>query len=891
MIKLQNILLFEDFKSQAKKFIDSGIEKGIVNSYIEKFKRIKDAKPAVAKTADIGGLEVPKGNSRFDIDKYKDFKQLEIFVDYVAGQVARVSTTGQKFDDIQVDAKPLVAANGLEIYYAKDKHACIKYRGDKPYSWCVARSDSSNMYNTYRYKENEPSFYFVKDVKAAAEEFEDNFAGEFKNPWHFFVVQATSYPDQFIVTNANNDGDTPMTWEELVDIVPKLDGLQNYFKHVPLTSTEKEQYKKFADGIDDVTFVKLSYEDKEAYLDVAIPNNELTDVQFASLPPDLKNKFIGFGIGLTDGQYEMIKSDKNLMKRYYQISIRKYKEYKKDNNNNLFLSDSEYDIILQTPEGRELIKSGGRDEMMKMAMRDSNIQKLLNIFGHDDGIIIIQNNANHFLAHSSPENIDYIFSLLSPETIKNISIHKIFNTGLNRKYGNSIPTDYINELINGLLKYKGIISREDAVVLINYNDNAHILADYFIDLYTSGKTVGFEKDLFLFFDKAGDFIKAYNAFGGKKALETIHPQYLADLFMRYFNNETVPNRRQILALISDSLKSIIRGYDISKSLISVPSNAAPENITELIQYFGGVESIQSKLGPSEIANMLRLIAPNKLDLITPLFSKDALDKLDTYKIKEFLFRKDFPIEKIAAIIGPGAIKNINDYDVYSILSHQESTTLEKNSDFSEKFIDILIKNKGPNLTFNVDNSNLSSFLMFSEDLDKIVRVFGIDKIRSMTPYDMWHVIMKHRNAPPEKAAKLLELFGKEALLRMANNIRDERHIIAQFDVYHKGAMRDLLIPYISETISPYLIAWLLNTAGDQINKYINLIGVNNVRKMDKNNVINVINSGRKENKTRALLPIFGKEYMQDIYQELGLQPIPELLQESHRIFKEYYIGS
>lgn len=901
MIKMSDLVVKEDFNSQAKKFIDSGIDKKIVAAYIEKFKKIRDAKPAVAKNAEIGGLKVPAGSPRFDIDKYEDFHQLEIFVDYVAGQVARISTAGKKFDKIEIDAdvKPLVSANGLEIYYAKDKHACIKYKGDRPYSWCVARSDSQNMYNTYRYKSNEPSFYFVKDVAATEEEFKEPFTGEFKNPWHFFVVQATAYEDGYIVTNANNDGDNSMSWQDLINIVPKLDGLQDYFEHVPLMPNEREQYNKFSGGITDQEFVKLSYEEKEAYLDIAIPNNELTDVQFGNLPPDLKNKFIGFGIGLTDRQYEMIKSDKNLMKRYYQISLRKYQLYLDEHHSNLVLNDTEYDIILKTPEGLAAVRSGGRDEMLKMMISIRNVKKLLTIFGEELGINIIRERPTHFIAYSNFEDIDYVFSLLTPENLTNVSIHKIYyDGGLSRQYSgfNSIPKEVIYALINAMIKYKGKLTILDAATLIPNDENSSEITDYLISLYTKGLIADFDEDYLLFYKYTGDFIKTYKIFGGKPSLDILKGEALKELFENYYiKSETSPNKRQILSIISSSLKEKINGYNIAGLINKFHHSSTPKNIQELIDYCGGTEVVKSKLDDKNIAELLRLAKPENIDQITTICSKEQLDKLERYYLEPLLLRDDVSPEKMASIIGPVAIGNIDDYSIYDLIKkeYKKEKGYRGNIGKTERFIDIFIQYRGPKLSYNVDNSNLATFLIYSNDLDKIAKTFGLEKIKLMTPYDIWHVIVENQHYSPEKPAQLLALLGKETIHRMMAHSKNDRHIVAQLGNSHSSMkMLELIIPYVNDTIPAHIISWLLyHMMGDVFDKYINLIGPNNIRKIQKDDVKNILRGwSNKDQRAKSLIPIFGKEYIKDIYNEMGYQLTPELLQEEHLTFKKYFIG-
>lgn len=336
--------LKEDFKSQERKFIDRDkMEEKTVKAYIEFFKKIRDMKPKVARDSDIKGLEVNKGNDRFDIDKYSSFRQLEMFVDYVRGQM---SMEKGKFYDIKVDGKPIAHGHGLEIFYANSKHACITYKGDKPYSWCVSRSDASNMYYNYRYGQGEPSFYFVKDLDEMEEEFAIPFEGEFRYPYHFFVIQATDNPNEFIVTSANNDGDQEMSWDEILEQKPNLKYFREIFKHHPLTGSEKELKNRFLNkDTSDEAFSKFTYEEKEAYLDIAIPKYELTDNKFADLPRELKNKYIGYGVGVSEGMYDMIKDDKELMKRFVQISVRKTKQVIQENRIDL-LTKPEFEAAI-----------------------------------------------------------------------------------------------------------------------------------------------------------------------------------------------------------------------------------------------------------------------------------------------------------------------------------------------------------------------------------------------------------------------------------------------------------------------------------------------------------------------------------------------------------------
>lgn len=313
--------LVEDFKSQKIKFIGQGYDEQIVNKYLNDFREIKDKKYKVAANAEIDNLNVPKGNDRFNIDNYKTFKELESLVDYMSGQM---NIGDSNFTDIKVDGKPIFENDKVSIYFAPNKQSCIEYKGDKPYSWCISRTDASNMYTRYRMGEGEPSFYFVKRKKPMEEEFahwdKNEFKGTFADKWHFFVLQVLK-DDSYIISSANNDGDKAMNWDGVIKVAPELNGLKGYFKNVPLTDEEKSNYVKFNAGLTDEEFSKLTYTNKSFYIDVGTSlSKRLSDNKFFNLPEDLKNKYINLGIGLTDNQLNSIKDNSKLSRRYVEIS-------------------------------------------------------------------------------------------------------------------------------------------------------------------------------------------------------------------------------------------------------------------------------------------------------------------------------------------------------------------------------------------------------------------------------------------------------------------------------------------------------------------------------------------------------------------------------------------
>jgi hypothetical protein len=354
-------LLNEDYKTSAERFVRENPATGreTVQRYVDEFKKIVGKK--YKQIADpLAGVSVPPQN-RTNIDAYPNFHELETVVDYVKGQVDVSGEMKLDSPDVEVAAPPVYEDDKMVVYRANSPRACIAYRGSVPYSWCISRNDSQNMYHAYRFKDHEPEFYFVKNKEKTRRELETwnlaktVFSGKFRDPWHFFVVQVSknkrndpeSNSKDFILTSANNDGDLVATWKDVLEKESLLAPLHHLFEPRPLEGDEKEQYDRLVKGVGDEEFARMTYAEKSRYLDI-YPNMErpLSDAQWKLLPADLKNKYLGFGVGLSEGQYESLKGDRKAMARYREISERKIKNLassSKDRDKFKYVKSSELD--------------------------------------------------------------------------------------------------------------------------------------------------------------------------------------------------------------------------------------------------------------------------------------------------------------------------------------------------------------------------------------------------------------------------------------------------------------------------------------------------------------------------------------------------------------------
>jgi len=456
-MKLSHIfkdLLNEDFKTQTQKFISQGYDAEIVKSYIDKFKHIRDAKYREALNPELN-INVPV-EKRFEIDAYPTFNALETLVDYVSGQRPVKTTMGNK-NDIEVTGEAVYNKGGIEVYYADSPRACIKYRGGMPYSWCVARSDSSNMFYTYRFKPYEPAFYFVKDVKATEIELaaiakKGGVSGGFDNKYHFIVIQVPknlnpedNTTPQYIVTSANNDGDTQMSWNQILEINQKLAPIKDVLKPKPFTPEERAQHERFKKGVSDNEFKRLTYEEKKNYLEI-YPTiaRPITTNQFLMLPDDLKNLYVSYGIGLDDEQFNSIKNNSKLVKRYTQISDRKLQE---------FLNASSYQRKQLRMMYTELI-----------VLPDNRISEYLNSLD--------KKQIGNFIAINGSDKLEMLEKHASGKLVSNYSDIKPLIQGL--KAGNEDWADELTEMLPEgvsvtLGSYDKLIFELPSTTRFNYN--------------------------------------------------------------------------------------------------------------------------------------------------------------------------------------------------------------------------------------------------------------------------------------------------------------------------------------------------------------------------------------------------------------------------------------
>ena len=628
--------------------------------------------------------------------------------------------------DIEIDAKPIYEDDIFEIYYADSPRACIKYKGNIPYSWCVSRNDSSNMFYTYRFKQHEPAFYFVKVKDRTKKELGffsmigNVFNGQFKDKYHFFVLQVikgTKIGDtttkQYVVTSAMNDGDEEMSWNDIIAIEPRIANLQEIFKPIELSPEDKEFYNKFKNGTDDKTFCKLDYTSKRRYLDIYVmpPEKILTDIQFKCLPEDLMNLYIGFGGGLSINQFELIKSNKNLLKRYQQITEKKIEEFIKGTQG-ILINYTEL-LILPEDKRKEFIINLNSDGIKKLLINSSDPDKIINIlnnFGNGRATNFI-NNAfkpnniiNYFLKQSSepekifnilPDNIkDFVIERLSPYN-EDIDLEMNLNPVNNFLFGAKNPEKIFDFLlktfdVNDLIFNLDYVAYYD---IINKSENSDIIINKLLNI--SGE----------------NFIN-----------------YLIKIEIFYFIIEKTSEPEKIINIVdkitSGKGKEYIMKMTDSDIIYLLEHCKEPEKIKKILQQYGKLPKEETTTPMNEIFKSLTSLQEELNEQ-----NKVNVKKRNLEKVKQFLLErkgllneditsgkvivyhrtgKEGAIEGVSAdgyTVGKGAMYGVGVYTTYDLESQ-----LKPNM---QQYGNIIIESKV---------LSMDKFLIFDYDIAK--KIYG-----------------------------------------------------------------------------------------------------------------------------------------------------------------------
>lgn len=231
---------------------------------------------------------------------YFTFIELEHMLDAMA---ATKSVGKEKRVTDYSDVDMIYNENNEAIVRLKTKEQCIKYKRGR--GWCITWEGSNNRYYYYRLDKKRTIYYAIDDSLP------------YEDTNHILVILVEPDGTKFCADKTNSGrfaGDTRMSWEEIVGKQPKLEGLEHLFVPVPLTNEEKEL-------ISQVRNKQVGDNPAEAFstpemleLWVEMLQQNLTDVQYSNLTPELKRKYIASGFKLSANM--IANSEANVLSYY-----------------------------------------------------------------------------------------------------------------------------------------------------------------------------------------------------------------------------------------------------------------------------------------------------------------------------------------------------------------------------------------------------------------------------------------------------------------------------------------------------------------------------------------------------------------------------------------------
>jgi hypothetical protein len=326
------------------------------------------------------------------IDKMS-FSELEHLLDGLEGKKDASDKTKEDIEDIDLKYDQ----NNLKIFAPKTKDQCIRLKNGR--GWCTSREGSGNMYYNYRLGHERTLYYVIDEDK----KYDD---------LNFAVVILVDPDGRMALADKSNSGryagSTNLPWSEIVDKVPKLEGLQDIFKPIPLTQEERELINtvKNARVGDNPMESFENPQQVEMWLEYNSP--KLSDVQYSNLIPNLKKKYIALGMDLTPA---MISSSEPEVLKYYMS--KKIDILKNKSSDSLSSTDI---ALLNTPMLKKL-----KDELKP------KLAKTLTTSG--DKLIIDDFERGASGKFISLYGLDDLFRNL-PETLKELQIQNKNNKGM-----------------------------------------------------------------------------------------------------------------------------------------------------------------------------------------------------------------------------------------------------------------------------------------------------------------------------------------------------------------------------------------------------------------------------------------------------------------------------
>lgn len=329
---------------------------------------------------------------------YMGFDEFEHLIDAELAKTQSKQKDESDFSGIDI----VYEGNNMLIFNAKTKDQCIRLKHGR--SWCIGREGGSNLFYNYRLS-NERTIYYVLDQDKPFSDL--NFA---------VVILVDPYGGMALADGSNSgrySGHGNIPWSEIVSKIPKLDGLKDVFKPMPLTDKEKELHRSYRGkrlGNDPIKEMG-GEEQVEMWMEINSP--DLTDEQYKNLTPKLQKKYLALGMTLSPSKIQS--SSAEVLKYYISKQLSKIKSSSLSQlrdediallNMNLMKKVKEE---LKTKFAESLIKTG--TDALEATYPQSDMGKFIGLYGFDDLFVSVPDTIKQIMITNTNKDSNIAFDI------------------------------------------------------------------------------------------------------------------------------------------------------------------------------------------------------------------------------------------------------------------------------------------------------------------------------------------------------------------------------------------------------------------------------------------------------------------------------------------------
>lgn len=318
------------------------IEASIVAKWINDGKRTLLPKDVVDAYEQFVELKEQNIEGSEDISKYKSYIELTEFIHQHVQEDSGENDLGAK---VNITKKPVYNDDEIAIWHIANTNESISIgnalidmndvrtpQGKSPANWCTTWSiagGGTNLFMSYR-TNSKWTFYYTWSKKRKKGFKENTGTKAVANDKYVITAIGVTGDKTYSLTPAPNDTQSAKPFSSLVADMPELEGKEGYFKYKPLTYEEENKIVKFerlARYFNEEQFLALTQADQYEYISAGY---EIPAKTYVKLSKERKNDYLNIMAENLDREMpedmEAVLDEKE-MKRYLFIHERAWENH------------------------------------------------------------------------------------------------------------------------------------------------------------------------------------------------------------------------------------------------------------------------------------------------------------------------------------------------------------------------------------------------------------------------------------------------------------------------------------------------------------------------------------------------------------------------------------